>query len=126
MSPPLVPPGTPVSATLQSAAQSSPPTVLPSSQVSPTETFHVPSPHSARVQSASHEADSPVSSQSSPVSVTPSPQPARVQSVRQASGIVSELPAPSSHASGVSWIPSPQMEAMLRPNTYADPESVTA
>jgi hypothetical protein len=49
----------------------------------------------------------------SPASITPSPQEAVSQLVRQPSAAVSELAAPLSQASPLSWMPSPQVAVVL-------------
>src|SRR5260221_13048746 len=54
-------------------------------------------------------------SQSSKESITPSPQNANLQLVRQASGLVSELAEPLSHSSPTSSTPLPQTDAATHP-----------
>src|SRR5262245_46054803 len=71
----------------------------PSSHSSPAGAFGWPSPQDGAVQSSSQVAESAPVSQVSPVSVTLSPQPAGVQSARQASGVVSEFAPPLSQPS---------------------------
>ena len=99
-------------------SQASVPSRTPSPQVGPGSSLHdevSKLPQSAaqrrvplaKPSSAQVRPPSSVPSQVSPPSITPSPHRGSVQSVRQASGAVSELFSPSSHSSSPSTTPLP-------------------